>query len=990
MADNQPMPMIGRQKIVHQVIERLVRPDDWQSDPRGFIRPGFYGLGGVGKSRLLAEIAREALKVTPYVVMIDLDPRNNPPATPVQLAGRLIEKLDAQDKVRRPFLRKGQSPFKECLQVIREIHLTPVVQTIEAKDSQLTNVTQTTGSAMPDSLSQSFAIALGRLSMKGETQRKFGFVGKGRSRPLVLLLLDTVDLVARPIRDWLPNIESLFTGNVSQFYALSVLAGRQAEPPWLETALPPLSAGESREFIQEYVGYRREHDWFGLPWKGLELVRSGPLVDAIVELGDGVPLLLQWLIEIGAIDTRAFVTALDWPSGHEARLRYAIQVYLRRLQLFAKDDERMWQAYYLMLYGAVPRRVVTVGMLQALLQDLPGTKFDKRTLYQPLYQQLAREAFARQDKDGSLLYHGLVREGTLDYLRANDGDQWKRLNERAAGWYETHGDVTERYYHRFAAHYDETMAEVKSQIASALAAKDWPRAQALLATTGGADPTPDDKAWLTLFKAGLAWGEGNQALALERLRTLYGDSTPRDVQNQVVTYLEQWLGFSSLMEEKSQSNVLKSRPISNAFDALWWARMQGLTVIEAKLCIILGAAARLQYRNDEAEGYYRQALNLCRAVAHRLGEAHALHGLGDGALAQNHYNEAIGYQRQALELYKALAYQLGEAHTLHGLGDIARVQDRYNEAVDYYGQALDLYKAVDDQTGQADALQGLGGVARLQNRDDEAASYHRHALDLYKAVADKRGQADAIHGLGEVARVQNRNDDAVGYYRQALDLCRAVAHRLGEAHALHGLGDGAYMQGRYDESASYYRQALDVCRAINRRRGQANALSGLGDVARVQNRNDEALNYLRQALELSKVIDDRLGQASALRGLGNIACVQKRYDEAVDYLRQALEISKVISDRPGQANVLSELGDVARSQDRNDEATGYYQQALELHDAIDNRLGRAHTMARLGLMAIGEGHIDDALRHYSATFALYSSIGMPALVTQSSLVVRQG
>lgn len=69
------LPLVARSPLVDQVLDRLLRPDDVRERPDKFIRPGFYGLAGIGKSRLLREIETRARAITPYVVAINFDRR---------------------------------------------------------------------------------------------------------------------------------------------------------------------------------------------------------------------------------------------------------------------------------------------------------------------------------------------------------------------------------------------------------------------------------------------------------------------------------------------------------------------------------------------------------------------------------------------------------------------------------------------------------------------------------------------------------------------------------------------------------------------------------------------------------------------------------------------------------------------------------------------------------------------------------------------------
>lgn len=102
-ATSHDLPLVARQKLVERVIERLLRPDDVRSSPKEFVQPGFYGVAGIGKSRLLHAIRDQALTLTPYVVAFDFDRRRavDVPGTPWGFVLRLIEELASIDRQHR-------------------------------------------------------------------------------------------------------------------------------------------------------------------------------------------------------------------------------------------------------------------------------------------------------------------------------------------------------------------------------------------------------------------------------------------------------------------------------------------------------------------------------------------------------------------------------------------------------------------------------------------------------------------------------------------------------------------------------------------------------------------------------------------------------------------------------------------------------------------------------------------------------------------------
>ena len=104
-------PLVARQPLVDQVLDRLTRPDDVRESPRTFALPGFYGVAGIGKSRLLHEIEAQALAVTPYVVAFDFDRRaTNAPGTPWHFLLRLIQELAAIDRRQRRWWQRWRNP----------------------------------------------------------------------------------------------------------------------------------------------------------------------------------------------------------------------------------------------------------------------------------------------------------------------------------------------------------------------------------------------------------------------------------------------------------------------------------------------------------------------------------------------------------------------------------------------------------------------------------------------------------------------------------------------------------------------------------------------------------------------------------------------------------------------------------------------------------------------------------------------------------------
>lgn len=515
-APYQELPLVARGHLVEQVLDRLMRPDDVRELPKRFIQPGFYGIGGVGKSRLLREIEARARSITPYVVSINFDRRQAAyvPGTPWDLLRYLVAQLAEIDRCcRNPWQRlrwATVNPFCECGRIMAEAGpLESASQSIVAIGSHVEDVNMAIAQPIPPNLEKALDEALTHLGVRVKVRRQFGGL-EAKPRPLVVILLDTLETASKPLRAWLPtHFLALFTHNLLWYHVLIVAASRQQMPGLITTELPPFTEAESIEFLRHYYVHQQSVDRrFADPALQRALREDTPTRRAILELAEGIPLLLMLLAELAAHKSGQLFAAPEGPppEGQQARLNYVVEHYIRRLEVEAQDDREAAERYRLLLYNAVPRRIPNDGLIAALLRDLPGMVYPAGPDSRALFNRLRRESFVHEDAAGGLVFHEVVREGFLAHLKASDRQRWRELHRRAAAWWQAEGDEVEALYHAVQADYEGVIGDLRRRIEAALEAKEWSQAQALIGATTELDLQPADQAWMTLYKAGTGLG----------------------------------------------------------------------------------------------------------------------------------------------------------------------------------------------------------------------------------------------------------------------------------------------------------------------------------------------------------------------------------------------------------------------------------------------------------------------------------------------------
>jgi tetratricopeptide (TPR) repeat protein/transcriptional regulator with XRE-family HTH domain len=423
--------------------------------------------------------------------------------------------------------------------------------------------------------------------------------------------------------------------------------------------------------------------------------------------------------------------------------------------------------------------------------------------------------------------------------------------------------------------------------------------------------------------AGRVDRDGDRELATARLLDYYQDTAAR-ADALISRQARPALGFA-------EGTVPGAAPaLGGREQTLAWARAERTSLLacldhasatgqHARIIGLTAGLAELLRRDGpwaEAITRHAAAIQATQYLGDRLGQANALHDLGDVRRLTGDYPAAARDLEQALGLYRDLGDRLGQANALNYLGVVKSMMADYPAAARDLEQALGFYRDLGDRLGQATALNHLGIVRRLTGDYPAAARDLEQALDIYRDLGDRLGQANALNHLGDVRRLTGDYPAAARDLEQALDIYRDLGNRLGQANALNHLGIVRRLTGDYPAAAQDLDQALGLYRDAGNRAGEAESLNERGTLHRASGELAQAEVCHRQALHLADAIANPWDEAHALAGLGRCALAAGRTTEAAQDLRQALEIFQRIGaaeagDVSGELTALTEAGEPA-------------------------------------------------------------------------------
>ena len=428
-----------------------------------------------------------------------------------------------------------------------------------------------------------------------------------------------------------------------------------------------------------------------------------------------------------------------------------------------------------------------------------------------------------------------------------------------------------------------------------------------------------------------------------------------------------------------------------------------VTKVLNDLAVLLQATNRF----SEAEPLYRRVLAINEA-SHGPDHPKVAAGLNNLAAllqATNRFSEAEPLYRRALAIDEA---SLGPDHPtvashLNFLAELLRATNRLAEAEPLYRRALAIAEASfgPDHPDVSAKLNNLAGLLGATNRLAEAEPLYRRTLAIDEASfgPDHPDVAAALHNLALLLYVTNRLSEAEPLYRRALLIWEAsfgpdhpkvatvlsslalllqATNRLSEAEPLHrralaivevsfgldhpkvatDLNNLALLLNdinRPSEAETLYRRALAICEASfgPDHPDVATCLNGVALTLKATNRQTEAEPLYRRALAIDEASfgPDHPKVAITLNNLANLLYATNRLSAAEPLYRRALAIDGASygPDHPEVAGDLNNLAHLLYATNRLAEAEMLHRRQVEILLKFTAETGHEHQHLRASL-----------------------------------------
>ncbi|HKJ38585.1 MAG TPA: substrate-binding domain-containing protein [Anaerolineales bacterium] len=291
----------------------------------------------------------------------------------------------------------------------------------------------------------------------------------------------------------------------------------------------------------------------------------------------------------------------------------------------------------------------------------------------------------------------------------------------------------------------------------------------------------------------------------------------------------------------------------------------------------LGLAYRQLGEWDEAEKYYRSAIELVKEGGSQQRLASAYTNLGYITGLKSEYESALRYCRNALQIQDGLKIPLDTGRTYNVIGIIYRGKEDYGHSIEYIEKAIAVFSELKVQRWLGLAYCERGTTEWHNEKLSRAEIDLKYGLELYRSSGSQLDLPTIYHRLGHVAWEMRKYKDAERYFRDSAKIGQKLSDYQQIVNSLEGLVELYYYMGMEKHQAGEAR-ARDVL--YLKAEKQARAWAKKFDQPRVK---------------------FPLYTGSRLRILGNIAYDQGKYSKA---LKRYMEAYPYIAQRGGYSRYM--------------------------------------------------------------------------------------
>ncbi|OYD89792.1 hypothetical protein CDG76_33865 [Nostoc sp. 'Peltigera membranacea cyanobiont' 210A] len=256
---------------------------------------------------------------------------------------------------------------------------------------------------------------------------------------------------------------------------------------------------------------------------------------------------------------------------------------------------------------------------------------------------------------------------------------------------------------------------------------------------------------------------------------------------------------------------------------------------------------------------WEQSLEIFEQIDDVKGKATILNNMALVIAQQGDIPRASALWEQSLEISEQIGDVKGKATTLNNMAQVFAQQGGILRAIALWEQSLEIFEQIGDVKSKATTLNNIALVIAQQGDIPRAIALWEQSLEIKEQIGDIKGKAATLGNIAQVIAQQGDIPRAIALWEQDLEISEQIGDVKGKATTLNNMASFAGKTGDKVRQLELNLQAVSALIQVRAYSDLVTVLSNLG-VADESN----GLVYLAQAIWLTLKIQAPLEQSIRL------------------------------------------------------------------------------------------------------------------------------
>lgn len=316
---------------------------------------------------------------------------------------------------------------------------------------------------------------------------------------------------------------------------------------------------------------------------------------------------------------------------------------------------------------------------------------------------------------------------------------------------------------------------------------------------------------------------------------------------------------------------------------------------------ILGKIAKNQYKYEDAEKYFLEAVSLAEMHSYKHGIARGYNELGLFYRDQGNNIASIDAFLKSCESFKAQGKLKRLAKIHANLGNIYKKIEAYSEALKHYLKCLDLREELQDSLGLARIYRDLGTLSKYRGNYDEMLKYSLKSKLLFEKLKLHTDVFDVAVQVAESYDYLNENEKSKEVYLETLQLI--PVYEIEDASNLYHNFATLYKKiGEKDSALYYYEKAQKIFKEDKDFKRLSKNYNNLGNLYKAIGNKEKALANFNKSLKLQKAVQD-------------FSLLEKTYNSISVLYKENKEFSKAYAYKDSSSSIRNKIYESVKKAD---------------------------------------------------------------------------